>query len=58
MGEPAQSIAQRARNRLGVITRTNPAQVEDARRELAAARLEQYIRETVDAAPPLTPAAA
>jgi hypothetical protein len=27
----------------------------DARRDLAAARLEQFIRRTVDTAPPLTP---
>jgi len=51
-----QSIAQQARNRLGGHARQakNPAQVEEAQRELAAARLEQHIKQVVDGMPPLT----
>ena len=51
-----QSAAQSARNRLGVAARCgSPADVEQARRDLAAANLEEHIRRVVDAAPPLTP---
>jgi hypothetical protein len=53
----SQSLAQRARNRLGGAARNGtPEQVAEARRELVAAGLEDHIRRIVDAAPPLTPA--
>ncbi len=45
------------RARLASLTRFQPENAEaldDARRALRAARLEDYIRETVDAAPPLS----
>ena len=53
----ALSEVQQARNHLGVIARRhkdNPAAVEAARRDLAAAKLQDYITRTVDAAPELT----
>lgn len=47
-----------ARNRLNALQRyrrpDDPA-IADARRDLAAASLEEYIRRVVDSAPPLTP---
>lgn len=49
---------QRRRNRVAILTRHHPDSAEliaDARRELAAAKLEDYIRRVVDGAPPLTP---
>jgi hypothetical protein len=50
-----QSAAQAARNRLGVAARLgSPADVEQARRDLAAANLEESIRRLVGDAPPLT----
>jgi hypothetical protein len=50
-----QSAAQRARNRLGgVALHGTPADVEQARRDLAAANLEESIRRLVGDAPPLT----
>ena len=45
------------RARVAALTRSRPENdpdLLDARRELRAARLEDYIRRTVDAAPPLT----
>ena len=51
------SLALDARNRLGAIKRHHPNDTErlaDARRDLAAAKLAEYIARTVDAAPPLT----
>lgn len=52
-----QTAAQQARNLLGAATKTgDPAQIEDARRNLHAAVLEQHIRAAVDSAPPLTAA--
>lgn len=53
MGKPL-SAAQIARNRVGGAARNNPERVEDARRDLAAAKLEQYITDVVAAAPPLS----
>jgi hypothetical protein len=48
--------AQLARNRLGAAARRrDPVAVENARRDLAAAKLQQAIKEIVDAAPPLSP---
>lgn len=47
-----------ARAMLGVEHRrrdASPEAIAEARRELAAAKLEDYITRTVDAAPPLTP---
>lgn len=46
------------RARVASLTRSRPADDPDliaARQSLKAARLEDYIRRTVDAAPPLTP---
>jgi hypothetical protein len=44
-----------SRNRLGVATRRGvPEEIEAARRDLAATKIEQYIRKVVDEAPPLT----
>lgn len=52
-----QSAAQSARNRVGVaVRRGTAADIERARRDLAAAKLEEYIQRVVDAAPPLTDA--
>lgn len=49
------SVAQ-AKSRLGVAVRYNNHRAEtEARRDLAAAKLEAYIAKTVAAAPPLTP---
>lgn len=44
------------RARIAARTRHSPGdpQIDEARRELRASRLEDYIRRTVDAAPPLT----
>jgi hypothetical protein len=53
------SLALEARNRLGVTIRhhrSDAERVAAARRDLAAAKLEDFITRTVDAAPPLTPA--
>ena len=50
-----QSPAQHARNKLGgAARRRDPEAVENARRDLAAAKLEAHIRQVVDAAPPLS----
>lgn len=46
------------RARVAALTRhhpDNPEFVTSARRDLAAAKLEDYVRRTVDKAPPLTP---
>ena len=46
-----------ARARIAALTRhhpDDPDSLEIARRDLAAANIENYIRRTVDAAPPLT----
>lgn len=45
-----------ARSRVGVVSRLGGDinELESARRDLAAAKLEQYIARVVDAAPPLT----
>ncbi len=52
------SAAQIARNKLGGhVRRNHPDRADDARRELAAAKLEAHIREAVAAWPPLTEAA-
>ena len=54
-----QSLALEARNRLGVTIRhhgSDPQRVSAARRDLAAAKLEEYIKRTVESAPPLTAA--
>jgi hypothetical protein len=46
-----------AKGHLGVATRCgSPQDVEDARRELNAAKVEKAIRAAVDAAPPLSAA--
>ncbi len=54
----ALSAAQLQRNRVAILTRHHPDSPEliEARRDLAAAKLEDYIARTVAAAPPLTPA--
>lgn len=45
-----------ARSRLGVAVRRNePAAIEAARQELAAAKLASYVAKVVAEAPPLTP---
>jgi hypothetical protein len=56
----SQSAAQQARNKLGGAARrhrTEPAhpEVVQARADLAAATLEDHIRDVVDGWPPLTP---
>ncbi len=46
-----------ARNRYGGVKRQHPhdeQRLEDARRELAAAKIEQYIDKVLSTAPPLT----
>lgn len=44
-----------ARSRLGVATKARDEQAaNDARRDLAAAKIAQYVRRVVDEAPPLT----
>lgn len=44
-----------ARNSLGVATRTgDPLKIRNARRDLAAAKLEIYVAKVVAQAPPLT----
>jgi hypothetical protein len=46
---------EKLRNRLGVaVKHGDPDEIEAARAALAAAKIEKYIREVVDAAPPLT----
>jgi hypothetical protein len=54
----ALSAAQLQRNKVGNLTRHRPASPElaEARRDLAAAKLKDYITRVVDAAPDLTPA--
>lgn len=52
------SQALAARNRLGAISRHHPTDVDAiraAQQELAAAKIAEYIKRTVDSAPPLTP---
>jgi hypothetical protein len=46
------------RSRIAVVTRDNPTSPEltDLRREFAALKIEDYIREVVASAPPLTQA--
>lgn len=51
------SRAQDARNKLGNICRhhrNNPELVNDARRNLAAAKINDYIEKVLETAPPLT----
>ena len=49
-------LAQQARNKLAVTARTHdPQLIEEARRNLEVAKLEQHIRDVVAAAGPLTP---
>lgn len=44
-----------ARSRLGVATRRKqPSEIESARQDLAAAKLEAYVEKIVSGAPPLT----
>ena len=43
-----------ARARIAALTRHHPDDLDAARRDLAAANIESYIRRTVDAAPALT----
>jgi hypothetical protein len=54
----ALTAAQVQRNKVAILTRHHPDSPElvDARRDLAATKLEDYIKRVVDAAPPLTPA--
>jgi hypothetical protein len=53
----AGSEVARTRSRVAVATRCgSPEEVAQARRDHAAARLEDFIRKTVDQAPPLTSA--
>jgi hypothetical protein len=51
------STAQQARSRLASAHRRHddPEKIDEARRDLAAANIEAYVRKVVDAAPPLTP---
>ncbi|KHL00433.1 hypothetical protein [Sinomonas humi] len=45
-----------AKSRLGVAARRrDPEEIAEARRDLAAAKLAQYVERVVSAAPPLTP---
>lgn len=52
----ALSETQRRRNKVAILTRHHPGSRElaEARRELAAAKLENFVKKAVDAAPPLT----
>jgi hypothetical protein len=52
----ALTTAQQKRNRVAILTRHHPDSDElvEARRDLAAEKLEAYIRKLVDQAPPLT----
>lgn len=43
-----------ARGRLGAAQRHHPEQIDDALRDLAAAKIEQYVSEIVEASPRLT----
>lgn len=43
-----------ARARLGAATRFHPDTAHDARRDLAAAKIEQYVERALADAPPLT----
>lgn len=55
-GQPHPSPIIKARSRVGVATRrADPAAIESARRDLAAAKLEAYVAKVVAEAPPLTP---
>lgn len=55
MPEIAGTQTARARSRLGNAYRSGDARgIENARRDFAAAKLEDYIARTVDEAPPLT----
>ena len=51
------SAVDAAKSRLGVATRwrRSPEEIAEARRDLAAAKLEQYVGAIVADAPPLTP---
>ena len=48
--------ALKARNQLAVACRHHPDQIEDRRRDLAAAKISDYIEKVLAAAPPLTDA--
>lgn len=52
----ALSATQLSRNKVATLSRHRPKSRElvDARRDLAAIKIEQFIRKTVDSAPPLT----
>ncbi|MGC4109452.1 MAG: hypothetical protein QM747_03290 [Nocardioides sp.] len=53
----SQSLALEARNRYGAVKRHHPQDLElvaAAQRDLAAAKIEDFIQRTVDDAPPLT----
>ena len=55
---PATSPVRLHASRVGIHTRHHGAdapETHQARRDLAAARLEQFIKRTVDTAPPLSP---
>lgn len=55
-GQSYPSAVIKARSRVGVATRrADPAAIEAARRDLAAAKLEAYVAKVVGEAPPLTP---
>ena len=48
------SRALKARNNLGVAHRHHPDQIEQRRRELAEAKITDYVEKVLAAAPPLT----
>ncbi len=56
---PPLSEVIQARSRLGVacrVHRDDPEKITDARRELAVAKIAEYVARTVAEAPPLSPA--
>lgn len=54
---PESTSVLQAKSRLGTASRWGtPGEVEDARRDLAAAKIEQYVASVVADAPPLTDA--
>ena len=55
-GIPVISRALKARNELGVACRHHPDQIEDRRRDLAEAKIADYIEKILAEAPPLTDA--
>lgn len=54
MPRPATDPLRSKQAELAAATRHHPERVDELRRDYAAAKLEDFVRRTVDAAPPLT----